>query len=81
MAEVKTISFRTQAKKITALDAIGTTLDRDRTYLINEAIDNYLQLMQYHVKQIEEGIHQADQGQLVDHAEVNKLAASWRGKR
>lgn len=80
MAEVKTISFRAAAKKISDLDALGEVLERDRSYLINEAIDNYLQLMKYQIEQIQEGIRQADQGRLVEHAEVRKLASSWRSK-
>jgi predicted transcriptional regulator len=40
----KTISFRAVAKKIDALDSLAATQDRSRSYLINQAITNYIEL-------------------------------------
>jgi predicted transcriptional regulator len=77
----KTVSFRTDAKKIEALDALAASQDRDRSYLLNQAIDSYLELQQYHIELIEKGIQQADAGDLVDHAEVEKMAARLLRKK
>jgi len=76
----KTVSFRTDAKKVKALDALAASQDRDRSYLLNEAIDHYLDLQQYHIRLIEQGIRQADAGELVDHNEVEKIATKHRRK-
>ena len=77
----KTVSFRTDAKKVKALDALAAGQDRDRSYLLNQAIDNYLDLQQYHVELIEKGIRQADAGELVDHRDVEKIVAKLRRKK
>lgn len=77
----KTVSFRTDAKKVKALDALAASQDRDRSYLLNEAIEHYLDLQQYHIRLIEEGMRQADAGELVDHEEVEKLAMKPRRRR
>jgi predicted transcriptional regulator len=77
----KTVSFRTDAKKVKALDALASEQDRDRSYLLNQAIDNYLDLQQYHVELIEKGIRQADAGELVDHRDVEKIVAKLRRKK
>jgi predicted transcriptional regulator len=77
----KTVSFRTDPKKVEALDALASMQDRDRTYLLNEAIDHYLDLHRYHVELIEEGVRQADRGQLVDHRQVEKIVARLRRKK
>jgi predicted transcriptional regulator len=77
----KTVSFRTDSKKVAALDALAGMQDRDRSYLLNEAIDYYLNLQQYHVRLIESGIRQADAGDVVDHSEVEKMAAKLRRKK
>jgi len=77
----KTVSFRTDAKKVKALDALAASQDRDRSYLLNEAIDQYLDLQQYHIRLIEEGIRQADAGMLIDHAEVAKRVPSARRRK
>ena len=77
----KTVSFRTDAKKVEKLDSLAAAQDRDRTYLLNEAIDNYLDLQQYHIRQIEAGIREADAGELVDHSEVEKIVAKLRRRK
>src|ERR1035438_9750624 len=77
----KTVSFRTDTKKVKALDALASAQDRDRSYLLNQAIDNYLDLQQYHVELIEKGIRQADAGELVDHRDVEKIVAKLRRKK
>ena len=77
----KTVSFRAPAGKVRALDALAAIQDRDRSYLLNQAIDYYLELNQYHTALIERGIRQADAGELVDHSEVEKIAARLRRKK
>ena len=77
----KTVSFRTNSKKVEALDALASMYDRDRSYLLNEAVDNYLDLQQYHIELIEKGIRQADAGELVDHSDVEKMVAKLRRKK
>jgi predicted transcriptional regulator len=77
----KTVSFRTNSKKVEALDALASLQDRDRSYLLNQAVDNYLDLQQYHIEMIEKGIRQADAGDLVDQREVEKMVAKLRRKK
>jgi RHH-type rel operon transcriptional repressor/antitoxin RelB len=77
----KTVSFRADAKKVKALDALASMQDRDRSYLLNQAVDNYLDLQQYHIDLIEKGIRQADAGELVDHRNVKKIVARLRRKK
>jgi predicted transcriptional regulator len=77
----KTVSFRTEVAKVEALDTLASAQDRDRSYLLNEAIDNYLDLQQYHLRLIAEGIRQADAEELIDHAEVEKMVSKLRRRR
>ncbi len=77
----KTVSFRTDSKKVKSLDALASIQDRDRSYLLNQAVDNYLDLQQYHIELIEKGIRQADAGDLVDHRDVEKIVAKLRRKK
>jgi predicted transcriptional regulator len=77
----KTVSFRTDSKKVDALDALASVQDRDRSYLLNQAVDNYLELQQYHIELIENGIRQADAGELVDHSDVEKMVAKLRRRK
>jgi predicted transcriptional regulator len=74
----QTISFRLDEDKVEALDTLAVALDRDRTYLLNEAVSAYLEVQRWHIEQIERGIRQADAGTLVDHDKVKKMVAGWR---
>jgi predicted transcriptional regulator len=56
-------------------------LDRDRTYLLSEAVQAYLETQQWHLEQIEAGIADADAGRVVDHRKVKAMAAKWRRQK
>jgi RHH-type transcriptional regulator, rel operon repressor / antitoxin RelB len=76
----QTISFRLETKKVDALDALAETLDRDRSYLLNEAINSYLEIQQWQIEHIKKGLQEANSGDIVSHAKVKKMAARWRPK-
>jgi predicted transcriptional regulator len=74
----QTVSFRLDTNQLSALDTLAEALDRDRTFLLTEAVAAYLDVQRWHIQQIKAGIRQADDGKLVDHRRVKKLAARWR---
>ena len=74
----QTISFRVNSDKVNALDALAETLDRDRSYLLNEAVDSYLEVHQWQLEQIRKGLQQANSRRLLGHSKVKKMAARWR---
>jgi RHH-type transcriptional regulator, rel operon repressor / antitoxin RelB len=78
----KTISFRAAAEKIEALDSLAAAQDRPRSYLINEAINNYLELHAYQDALVREGLEELRKGRVVSHEEVVKrLKQSGRASR
>ena len=68
----KTVSFRTVAEKIAALDSLAAAQDRPRSYLINEAITNYIALHAYQDALVRKGIEEMKKRRVVSHAEVVK---------
>jgi predicted transcriptional regulator len=70
--EEKTVSFRALAEKIDALDELAAAQDRPRSYLINEAISNYIELHAYHDSLVRKGLEAARTGQVISHEEVVK---------
>jgi predicted transcriptional regulator len=68
----KTISFRADTKKIDTLDSLAAAQDRPRSYLINEAITNYLELHAYQDALVRKGLEEMRKGRVVSHAEVVK---------
>jgi predicted transcriptional regulator len=77
----QTISFRLDSEKVDALDILAKALDRDRTYLLNEAVAAYLDMQQWQLEHLKKSIQQADAGQFVEHQEVKKMAAGWRRRK
>ena len=74
----QTVSFRLDSKKVTRLDTLAEALERDRSYLLTEAVTAYLDVHQWHIDQIKAGIRQADAGELIDHAQVRKTFSKQR---
>jgi predicted transcriptional regulator len=79
--EKRTITFRLESDKVAALDALADSIDRDRTYLLSEAVRAYLETQQWHLEEIQAGIADADAGRVVDHSKVKKAAAKWRRRK
>jgi predicted transcriptional regulator len=73
-----TITFRVDADKREALDAIAEVADRDRSYVLNEAIDAYLDAHQWQIEHIKNGLRQAEAWQFAAEKEVAKAFARWR---
>ncbi len=68
----KTISFRADAGKIEELDELAAVQDRSRSYLINEAIKNYIELHAYQDALVRQGLTDMRKGRVVSHEEVVK---------
>jgi RHH-type rel operon transcriptional repressor/antitoxin RelB len=74
-SQKRTISFRLEPKKVAALDRLAKLQTRDRTFLLNEAIESYLEVQQWQTEHIREGLRQADAGMGADH---DKVRAKWQ---
>ena len=71
-ANGKTISFRADAEKIEALDSLAAAQERPRSYLINEAITNYIELHAYRDALVRRGLEEMRKGRVVSRAEIVK---------
>ncbi len=72
MSSEKTVSFRADADKIDALDSLAAAQQRPRSYLINEAITNYIELHAYQDALVRKGLEEMRKGRVVSHDEVVK---------
>jgi len=68
----KTVSFRAVTDKIAALDSLAAAQERSRSYLINEAITNYIELHAYQDALVRKGMEEMKKGRVVSHDEVVK---------
>ncbi len=65
-------SFRAITEKIDALDSLAAAQDRSRSYLINEAITNYIELHAYQDALVRKGLEEKRKGRVLSHEEVVK---------
>lgn len=75
-----TISFRTDLEKKQQLDKIAQSLDRDRSWVINEALSNYLDLQRWQQQQIEKGLQALNEGRTISHEEMKQTVAKLTAK-
>lgn len=66
-------SVRTDPKKVRKLDKLAAQQDRSRNYLVNQAIDQYLDLLAWQDERIKEGIRAADAGRFASDAEMDAI--------
>ncbi|HTW45447.1 MAG TPA: ribbon-helix-helix domain-containing protein [Acidobacteriaceae bacterium] len=80
MKPQKTVSFRIDADKVEALDKIAANMKRDRTFLLNEAVEAYLEWNAEFEHLIRQGQEDVRRGRWVDHEDVRRRMESI-GKR
>ena len=71
--EKETISFRLDAEKKNAIDKIAESMERDRTYVLDQAISAYIDLQKWQIEHIEEGVKRAKAGEIATDDQVEAL--------
>jgi predicted transcriptional regulator len=71
-------SVRIDPKKVRKLDKLAEQQDRSRNYLVNQAIDQYLELLAWQDERIKEGIKAADAGRFASDAEMDAIFNKYK---
>jgi predicted transcriptional regulator len=71
MTDSSRISFVTASSKRTRLDEIAHLFGKNRSDVINEALDHYIALHEWQLRHIHEGLEEAKQGDFAPDAEVD----------
>jgi predicted transcriptional regulator len=77
MSNSRIVTFRIAPEKVAALDSIAKATDRDRSYLLNEAVENFLGEQQRFTALVEEGLEAARKGEMIDDVDVGLMIDSW----
>jgi predicted transcriptional regulator len=70
-----TLTVRIDPEMKADLDAIATARDRDRSYLVKEALQEYLEVQKWHVEHLQQGLREADAGKFVSEAKMKRTIA------
>jgi predicted transcriptional regulator len=77
MSSPRTISFRIEPDRVAELDAIAKSLDRDRSYLLNEAVESYLDQQRRFVALVNDGLRASKSGKSMADENLDDLIGSW----
>lgn len=71
------ITVRTS--KVAEIDALASAMDRSRNYIVNQAIEQYLEANAWQMERITDGIAAACEGRVLPAAEVFEDIAAKHG--
>jgi predicted transcriptional regulator len=57
--------------------ALAAAMDRPKSWVIEQAIADYVAVQAWQLAAIDEGLQAADEGRVVSHAEVEAWVRSW----
>lgn len=65
-----TLTIRTDEQTRDQLDRIAAALNRNRNWVINDALENYIELHRWQLEHIEKGVVAAEAGRMLSTEEV-----------
>ncbi len=71
------VTLRLDAATRKRLDRLARTTARSRAALAAEAVRQYVEINEWQIAAIQEGVREAERGQFIDHA---RLKAKWEKK-
>jgi predicted transcriptional regulator len=69
----ETMSIRIDPDVREALDSVASSVDRDRTWVVNEALHAYLETHRWQIEHIQQGLREAEAGKFASAGAVKKL--------
>jgi predicted transcriptional regulator len=77
MSKTAPVSVRLEAALNDQVTAIAATLDRPRSWVIEQAVRDFVAMQEWQLAAIDEGIKAADAGRVVAHEDVVAWVRSW----
>jgi predicted transcriptional regulator len=75
---LKATSVRLDDETLERVGQMAEAMERPRAWLMAQAIKQYVDREEWFISEVEKGIQAADEGRLVDHADVK---SKWEAKR
>lgn len=71
------VTVRLDQDTIAFLDKLADFEDRDRSYLIKQAVTRFVELHRWQIEEIEKAVKEADAGMFASEEEVDRLFSKW----
>lgn len=72
-----TVSAKLDPEVAKKLELLVKATDRSKSYLVAEAIENYVEEQAWQIEAIKEGIKEADKGKFATEKQVKKTFKKW----
>ena len=76
-SEKEVITFRLESQMKDALDEIASSIQRDRSFVLSEAITLYLDVHRWQLEDIQKAIAEADAGEFATDKQVTETFSKW----
>jgi predicted transcriptional regulator len=73
------VTCRLGTEDVAFLDKLAGLTERDRSYLIKQAVSDYIALHRWQIEEVERGLAEADAGDFASDKEVKAMFAELRG--
>jgi predicted transcriptional regulator len=77
MSETTSLSFRVPKAKAEQIEQLAEAMDRPKSWLLQQALDAYLDVHAWHIAHIEQGRREIREGRGVPHDEVVRWVEGW----
>jgi predicted transcriptional regulator len=77
MSKTAPLSVRLESALNDRITAIATALDRPKSWVIEQAVRDFVAMQEWQLAAIDEGIRAADAGRIVAHEDVAAWVQSW----
>ena len=72
MGVEKTTTVRMESRTLKRVDSLASALSRSRAWVINQAVERYLDYEEWFVGEVKHALKQVEAGEVLTHSEVVK---------
>ena len=77
MSKSTSLSLRIRPELNTRLEALAAAMDRPKSWVCEQALEDYVTLQEWQVAEIRKGLAEADAGDFASEEEVEAAFAKW----
>lgn len=74
---MRATTIRMEDAVLDRVDSMAKSVNRSRTWVINQAVERFLSYEEWFVQEVESGINEVTKGEIASHKEVEERFAKW----
>jgi len=74
---MKATTIRMEETVLDRVDSVAKSVNRSRTWVINQAVERFLSYEEWFIQEVQSGINEAASGELASPQKVGECFAKW----